>query len=395
MRTDVCIYGGSAAGMMAAAGVLRAGCSVLVVEPGRHLGAGLTSGVCHVTGANKAGVQGFCKDLMHRIARTYDQPWVDRWEPCVAEAAFLDLARDSNITVLFCHRLRQVKKVDARIERLLVDRVLTGAFNEPLPVDSEEEQAEICAKVYIDCSAEGDLMAAAGVAHQVLPSRLAFHACLTTNPVNRRAIDLAVPELGMMLDELPDLSVQFTLLANAKAQLDIPPAIADRIWGHTAGYLMATPAGRGELWKSAIGRLAATLAYLAKHPHVPEALRKEMARWSPCGDEFHDTQGWPHGGEIVGGRRLEMAMPASMQPIAIDLAGQPITIGAMLPASSACQNLLVPVCSAQARGDDLSRMALAESAASVAALACEAEKGVQSVPYSDILAALRDAGIHL
>ena len=38
MRTEVCVFGGTAAGVIAAAAISKAGYPVLLVEPGRHLG---------------------------------------------------------------------------------------------------------------------------------------------------------------------------------------------------------------------------------------------------------------------------------------------------------------------------------------------------------------------
>ena len=43
MNCDICIYGGTAAGVIAAVAAANAGRSVILVEQGRHLG-GMTSG---------------------------------------------------------------------------------------------------------------------------------------------------------------------------------------------------------------------------------------------------------------------------------------------------------------------------------------------------------------
>src|SRR5206468_6160072 len=43
MNCDICIYGGTAAGVIAAVAAAKAGRSVILIEQGRHLG-GMTSG---------------------------------------------------------------------------------------------------------------------------------------------------------------------------------------------------------------------------------------------------------------------------------------------------------------------------------------------------------------
>jgi len=43
IKVDVCVYGGTSSGVIAAATVAKAGRSVILIEQGRHLG-GLSSG---------------------------------------------------------------------------------------------------------------------------------------------------------------------------------------------------------------------------------------------------------------------------------------------------------------------------------------------------------------
>ena len=70
---DVCVYGGSSAGIIAAYTAKKAGKSVLVVEPGNYLG-GLTSGGLGATDiGNKYAVTGLGKDFYRRIGTYYQK----------------------------------------------------------------------------------------------------------------------------------------------------------------------------------------------------------------------------------------------------------------------------------------------------------------------------------
>src|SRR5688500_12061593 len=70
-RVDVCVYGGTAAGVVAAVAATQRGKSVLLVEPGRHLG-GMTSGGLGWTDfGNKAAIGGMSLDFYRRVGKAY------------------------------------------------------------------------------------------------------------------------------------------------------------------------------------------------------------------------------------------------------------------------------------------------------------------------------------
>src|SRR6476469_5784357 len=76
---DVVVYGGTSAGVAAAVEAARAGKSVVLVEPGKHLG-GLTSGGLGWTDlGNPDIVGGISREFYHRLWQHYqrDDAWHD------------------------------------------------------------------------------------------------------------------------------------------------------------------------------------------------------------------------------------------------------------------------------------------------------------------------------
>ena len=70
---DVVIYGGTSSGVVAAIQAARLGKSVLLIEPGKHLG-GLTSGGLGQTDiGNKGAICGIAREFYERVYRYYSQ----------------------------------------------------------------------------------------------------------------------------------------------------------------------------------------------------------------------------------------------------------------------------------------------------------------------------------
>ena len=110
VRVDVCVYGGTSAGVMAAYTAKKMGKSVLLIEPGRHLG-GLTSGGLGYTDiGNKYAITGLALDYYRRLGKHYGtfEQWI--FEPGVAENLFRDYVKRAGVEVLFEHRLAGASK---------------------------------------------------------------------------------------------------------------------------------------------------------------------------------------------------------------------------------------------------------------------------------------------
>ncbi len=175
---DLVIYGGTSSGVVAAVQVARMGKSVVLIEPGRHLG-GMTSGGIStfeigegpMLKPGKKALGGIAKEFTHRIYLHYakDGAWVyqqrqqyrggakswneeEAWwmfEPHVAEEVFNAMIREAKVAVAYGERLDLedgVEKKDGRILAITMEsgRVFRG-------------------RMFVDATYEGDLMAKAGV----------------------------------------------------------------------------------------------------------------------------------------------------------------------------------------------------------------------------------------
>lgn len=150
IETDVLVFGGTAGGVSAACTAAQFGKRVVVTEFGKHIG-GLTSGGLGATDiGNKAAIGGFSRTFYKRLGKHYrkDEAWT--FEPSVAERELRALLAEAKVPVHFEQRLASVKRDRNRILEV-----------------SMEGGKTFRAKMFIDCTYEGDLMAKAGVKYMV------------------------------------------------------------------------------------------------------------------------------------------------------------------------------------------------------------------------------------
>ncbi len=149
---DVVVYGATAAGALAAIAAARAGAHVAVLEPGRHVGGMVSGGLGHTDYGDRRVIGGLAREFYQRVARAYGtETWgVVGPEPHVAEQIFRDWLDEATVTIVFDARLASVRMCGRRITHLMTAQGL--AFG---------------ARVFIDASYEGDLLARAGVPYAV------------------------------------------------------------------------------------------------------------------------------------------------------------------------------------------------------------------------------------
>ena len=166
---DLCVYGGTSAGVIASVAAKNQGKSVLLIEPGRHLG-GMTSGGLGWTDfGNKAVIGGMSLDFYRRMGRHYgkDQP-VWTFEPHVAERAYRDLIAENKVDVLFEHRIVAALKDGPRLKSITLEHAPPQKTGAPSPAAlPDSPQTIVEAKAFIDAGYEGDVLARAGVSYTV------------------------------------------------------------------------------------------------------------------------------------------------------------------------------------------------------------------------------------
>ena len=152
-KVDVCVYGGSSAGVIAAYTAQKAGRTVLLVEPGAYLGGLTTGGLGYTDIGNKYAIRGLSLEFYRQIGQHYGkfEQWV--FEPHVADSLFQDYVKKGGFPVLYKHRLTAASTG-------------SGAIKE-IRLDAGGKTVTVSAKVFIDCTYEGDLMAKAGVSYTV------------------------------------------------------------------------------------------------------------------------------------------------------------------------------------------------------------------------------------
>ncbi len=172
---DVVVYGGTSSGVVAVVQAARMGKSVVLIEPGRHLG-GLSSGGLGWTDVgNKRAIGGMARQFYHRVYLHYakDNAWVyeerqhyrggaNGWnkekawwifEPHVAENVFNDMIREAKVPVVHGERLDLKNGVRKKGSQILAITMESGRM--------------FRGKMFIDATYEGDLMAKTGVSYTV------------------------------------------------------------------------------------------------------------------------------------------------------------------------------------------------------------------------------------
>ncbi len=159
-RYDLVVYGGTSAGVAAAVHAARLGKSVILIEPGRHLG-GMSSGGLGATDiGNKAAIGGLAREFYRRVGAKYGQPEAWTFEPHVAEAVFNEWVREAGVPVVLGERLDRRPMRGAPPESGRVRGVeMRGRQIERLVMESGRALA---GRVFLDATYEGDLMAGAG-----------------------------------------------------------------------------------------------------------------------------------------------------------------------------------------------------------------------------------------
>jgi len=152
-KPDVLVYAATPCGIVTAIAAAREGAAVTLIEPTKHVGGLSTSGLN--TAETEHMLQwtfgGMALEFYERLGKEYGTNKPEFYfESSVAEKVYLEMLSEAHVTVKYGLHVDKVRKDGARIVGL--------AFN---------DGNEVSAKVYVDASYEGDVMALAGVSYAV------------------------------------------------------------------------------------------------------------------------------------------------------------------------------------------------------------------------------------
>ena len=348
---DICIYGGSSAGVMAAYTAKKMGKSVILIEPSNRLGGLTTGGLGQTDIGNKYAVAGLSLDFYRRIGQHYGK--FEQWtfEPHVAKELFEQYIKEANIKVVYNYRLQSVSTEQGAIKAITIEHSIQP---------NQSTNQIIKAKVFIDCTYEGDLMAKSGVSyftgresnstygetyngvqfmdkHQfpdgVDPYKIPgkkesgllwgisnetlapngtgdkkiqtynIRVCFTNNPSNRIPItqpDDYQPEryelLLRVLEKKPVKNIGgFTSIApmpNNKTDINNNGAFSTDMIGENWDYPEADYNKRIEIKKAHDNYVKGFFYFIGHDPRMPSYLRKEMLQWGYPKDEYTDNKNW-------------------------------------------------------------------------------------------------------
>ncbi len=174
--SDIVIYGGTSSGVIAAIQASRMGKSVVLLHPGKHIGGATTNGLGWVDCKNHAVVGGIAKEFFSKVWQFYqnDANWIFEarhplsdqhgpvspteramwvFEPHVAERIMKAMIKAANVQVVFNESLNRTTGVVKNNQQIIQIEMQSGNIYQ--------------GKMFLDCTYEGDLMAAAQVSYTV------------------------------------------------------------------------------------------------------------------------------------------------------------------------------------------------------------------------------------
>lgn len=400
-EADVIVYGATPGGFCAAIAAAREGAKVLLLEPSTHVG-GVNTGGLSFSDSNqtvRSTLLGLFEEWHQRVAADYagrgvklpydvavkdNSVWT--YEPHVAARVTDAMLKEAGVSVLTKQTLEGVEKAGSRIIGL---RTSGGMHT---------------AKVFIDATYEGDLMARAGVVWHIgresrdeygesfagrqypkekmaingfdanglpLPfitslrpgddqageetvMAYSFRLCLTKNASNRvpfpkpQTYDPARFELiRRYFQQYPNAPLPWDLYPLPGDKFDANNGIGKMfsmgLVGEANGWCASDPVGRAKLWEKHKQYTLEFYKFLTTDPAVPAKIRATMAELGLCRDEFAETQHWSPQLYVREGRRMDGRFTLTQNDVLKDAQkDDPIAISSFPIDSHDCRRLALP-----------------------------------------------------
>ena len=192
-KVDVCVYGGTASGVMAALAAEKEGANVILVEPSRWLGGMTGGGINHLDWGKGNTVGGSAYKILmegvkeqprahggHAVHGIGNREYRERFKKAV---------EDRGIKVIYSHRVGKVQVGDTTvdsptrkepiamnesiaesdearvIQSITLDYAPVDKTGCPIPEPEKRNAITVSANVFIDCSYEGDVLGMSGVSY--------------------------------------------------------------------------------------------------------------------------------------------------------------------------------------------------------------------------------------
>ncbi len=150
LTVDLCIYGASSAGITAACEAMKRGKSCVLLQPGKFIGGLTTGGLGWTDHGRKNVIGGMSRDFYRRVGKIYGKDEEFHFEPHAATAVYEEMLKEQNVDLRLCQYFEKATVAAGKITEI----ALMGGLR-------------VAAKMFIDATYEGDLMAGAGVSYFV------------------------------------------------------------------------------------------------------------------------------------------------------------------------------------------------------------------------------------
>ncbi len=352
ISVDICVYGATSGGVIAAYTAARLGKKVVLVTPAAHLGGLSSGGLGNTDIGNKIAITGLARDFYQRIGHHYgkSEQWI--FEPHVAEEIFNAYILEAGVQVIYHQVLTAVIKTGNHLREIKTSPVDNGSVQSAIIVQSKE---------FIDCSYEGDLMAMTGVSYMVgresnelyhetyngvqlldkhqfpdgvdpyreagkpesgllwgitnAPPALRgtgdnklqaynFRLCLTDSQENRieisRPVEYDSTRYELLLrylvvknpQSLEDGVLNINRMPGRKTDINNNGPFSTDMIGMNYDYPNGNPETRKRIVYDHMNYNKGLLFFLGHDKRVPENLRNEMLQWGYPKDEFKDNDHW-------------------------------------------------------------------------------------------------------
>lgn len=359
---DVCVYGGTSAGVIAAYSAKMLNKKVILIEPTNRLGGLSSGGLGYTDIGNKQVVTGLSKDFYRKVGAHYGK--LEQWifEPSVAKKIFEEYIQQADVEVLYDFQITDASVRNKSIRSITLQNT-----------KDEKGTKKIAAKMFIDCTYEGDLMAKAGVSyttgrednslygetyngvqlmhrHQfpdfIDPYKIKgdstsgllwgisddilaengtgdkliqaynYRICLTNDPMNRK--EITEPEdynpakyelLLRLFDIQPEkrkLNDYFiwSKMPNNKTDINNRGGFSTDMIGMNHNYPEGSYAERKEIINNHRTYTQGLLYFIKTDPRVPKELQNEIQEWGYPLDEYTESDNWSPQLYIREARRL-------------------------------------------------------------------------------------------